>query len=404
MKTSRRQFVSKSIAGMAMMSLPRLSFARSLRDMPGTDRSNPWIELSKAAYLRNAQQISRMAEGKPVVAVLKNNAYGLGATEVSKALDPSPHIFGMAVVKDETALNMRAAGVTKPILLMGDFDKDRMAELIRTDITLSIYSQSSLEKIAEAAKSSERPLSVALYIDTGLGRMGLPYEQAVRVAKAINENPTLNLAQTFSTLTTPKDFATEQISRFQDIIRQLDRQEIPTGLKHLAPSYSLLDLPNSHADAVRPGILLHGSFPLAHMEEAERYPLQVPYRLKAPVIRLEKLKAGDTIGFSRFYEVKEDEWIATLPIGWADGYNSGAENGAKVLLDDQLFPVVNVNASHANIALGPDTNVKVGSIATLIGPERPEITPEGFGKLVDGHNYLQINYKESIPKHVYETF
>jgi len=93
-----------------------------------------------------------------------------------------------------------------------------------------------------------------------------------------------------------------------------------------------------------------------------------------------------------------------LPIGWADGYDSGAENGAKVLLGNQLFPVVNVNASHANISLGTTTKVKIGDIATLIGPDAPEITPEGFGKLVKRHNYLQINYKESIPKQVYETF
>ena len=130
----------------------------------------------------------------------------------------------------------------------------------------------------------------------------------------------------------------------------------------------------------------------------------VAYRLKAPVIRLEKLKAGDTIGFSRFYKIEKDEWIATLPIGWADGYSSGAENGALVLLGGKLHRVVNVNASHTNISLGAETEIKVGDVATLIGPEHFEITPEGFGKLVKGHNYLQINYKESIPKKTYETF
>ena len=140
------------------------------------------------------------------------------------------------------------------------------------------------------------------------------------------------------------------------------------------------------------------------MKEAQTYPLQVPYRLKAPVIRLEKLKKGDTIGFSRFYKVEKDEWIATLPVGWADGYDSGAENGAKVLLGNTLYSVVNVNASHANISLGSKTKVAVGDVATLIGPERPEITPEGFAKLVDGHNYLQINYKESIQKEIHENF
>ena len=126
--------------------------------------------------------------------------------------------------------------------------------------------------------------------------------------------------------------------------------------------------------------------------------------MKAPVIRLEKLNAGDTIGFSRFYKLEKDEWIATLPVGWADGYNSGAENGAMVLLGGKLCRVVNVNASHANISLGSETKVKVGDTVTLISPDYPELTPEGFGKLVKGHNYLQINYKESITKKIYEAF
>ncbi len=339
-----------------------------------------------------------------MVAVLKNNAYGLGEVEVAGILNHSPHVFGMAVVKDESALAMRSSGVTSSILLMADFDKDLSAELVHQEITLSVHSLTSLKKIQAIAKYSDRPIKVALYVDTGLGRMGIPYQDTESLAIAVQKDPQLRIEQTFSTLTTPKDFAVEQIRRFQKIGENLDAKGVAMGLRHLAPSYSLLDLTASHQDAVRPGILLHGSFPIANMPEAGQFPLQVPYRLKAPVIRVEKLKAGDTIGFSRFYKVEQDEWIATLPIGWADGYDSGAENGAKVLLNDQLFAVVNVNASHVNVALGKDTQVKVGDVATLIGPDRPQITPEGFGKLVGGHNYLQINYKESISKHVYESF
>ena len=401
MKQNRRQFIQKTAAGLTLAAVGPMAFGRNEVTVSAEFQSKPWIELSKAAYLHNASQISRMTGGKPVVAVLKNNAYGLGAAQVAPLLDQSDHIFGMAVVKDTSALAIRNAGVSKPILLMGDFDTDLSAELIDKKITLSVYSRASFEKIKRIDRG---PVKVALYIDTGLGRMGIPYQEAVGLAEEINELSGVTIEQTFSTLTTPADFATEQISRFENITRQLDQKGISTGLKHLAPSYSLLDLKKSHQEAVRPGILLHGTFPLVHMDEASKYPLQVPYRLKAPVIRLEKLKAGDTIGFSRFYKVENDEWIATLPIGWADGYYSGAENGALALIGSKLFPVVNVNASHANISLGKKTNVKIGDVATLIGPDRPEITPEGFGKLAEGHNYLQINYKESITKEIHETF
>ncbi len=402
MAQNRRHFIQRTAAGLALLSASPMTFSRNLAEQSATYQSKPWIELSKEAYLHNAAQIGKMANGKPIVAVLKNNAYGVGEVPVAQFLDESPHVFGIAVVKDEAALAMREGGVKKPILLMGDFDDSFADELVNHNVTLSVHSRNALSKMNGI--SIDQKVKIALYLDTGLGRMGIPYQETFNIAQEIDKNPNLSIEQTFSTLTSPQDFAREQISRFEDIMDKLDQAGIASGLKHLAPSYSLLDLQNSHQQAVRPGILLHGSFPSSKMQMAEQYPLQVPYRLKAPVIRLEKLKAGDTIGFSRFYKVGQDEWIATLPVGWADGYDSGAENGALVLLGDQLFPVVNVNASHANIALGASTSIKIGDVATLIGPERPEITPEGFGKLINGHNYLQINYKESIPKHSYASF
>ncbi|KQC30354.1 alanine racemase [Flagellimonas eckloniae] len=404
MKSNRRQFVKKTIAGFAMISLSPVCNSQKVFFTDKRYESKPWLELSKAAYLNNASLISKMAGGKPIIAVLKNNAYGIGDVQVANILDKSSDVYGIAVVKDERALAIRSKGVSKPILLMGDFDKNLSQELVNKNIVLSVYSKHSLLKITEISRNSITSIQVALYIDTGLGRMGIPYQEVAEIAKEIAKNPKINIVQTFSTLTTPKEFAKEQILRFEKIILKLNQKGVSTGLKHLAPSYSLIDLHNSHQDAVRPGILLHGSFPSIDMAEAKIYPLQVGYRLKAPVIRVEKLSEGDTIGFSRFYKVLKDEWIATLPIGWADGYNSSAESGAKVLLGDTLYPVVNVNASHTNISLGENTMITAGDIATLIGPDCPEITPEGFGKLVKGHNYLQINYKESITKHIYETF
>ncbi len=404
MKQDRRQFIYRSLTGLAAITVSPHVIGHSLFSKTEPYFSKPWIELSKAAYLNNASQISKMAGGKPVVAVLKNNAYGLGDVQVAKILDNSPHIAGMAIVKDDRGIAMRNEGVSKPILLMGDFDSELANALVDKEITLSVFSQASLQKVITLAMETNKQIEVAIYVDTGLGRMGIPYQEATGIAQEIAKNGKLSITQTFSTLTTPKDFAELQIQRFENITNEFKEKGVPTGLKHLAPSYSLLDLPESYQEAVRPGILLHGTFPEAKMEASSQFPLEVTYRLKAPVIRVEKLRAGDTIGFSRFYKIEKDEWIATLPVGWADGYNSGAENGAFVLIGDKLHPVVNVNASHTNVSLGAKTTVKVGDVATLIGPEKSEITPEGFAELVEGHNYLQINYKESIPKKIYETF
>lgn len=404
MNEGRRNFIIKSAltAGLASVGLP-LS-GESPKEKTVSVGPNPWLELSEEAYLKNAATISKLAGGKPVMAVLKNNGYGLGDVEVAQILNKSEHIAGMAFVKEKRALAVRKGGVTKPILLMGDFDESLGKELAESEITLSVCSADSFKKIKRLAKQTSKTVNVALYVDTGLGRMGIPYDQAQGLAEKVAATRGLNLAHTFSTLTTPKDYATEQIQKFNELVKTLESKGISVGQKHLAPSYSMLDLPNSFQDMVRPGILVHGSYPLAKMSIAEQFPLFPTYRMKAQVIRIEKLRKGESIGFSRFYKLEKDEWIATLPVGWADGYNSGAEEGAFVLVNDQLYRVVNVNASHTNLLIGDKKTVDIGDTATLIGPDRPEITPEGFGKLVGGHNYLQINYKESLPKLVHEKF
>ncbi|MEL6252188.1 MAG: alanine racemase [Bacteroidota bacterium] len=381
-----------------------LSFSSFEKKISEHNPINPWIELSKEAYLKNAAEISKMAQGKPVLAVLKNNAYGLGDVEVGQILDTSPHISGIALVKEERALALRNAGVKKPILLMADFNDNRGKALIESGISLSVHSYDSLKKIQQASKGTSSIAKVEIYVDTGLGRMGMPYYLARDLVRKVAEDGKLQIVGIFTTLTTPPDFAKEQLKRFAKLIKDLKKDGIETGTQHAAPSSSLLDIPAAHLDQVRPGILLHGSFPLVNSSASKSYTLHPTFKLKARVIRVEKLRKGDSVGFSRFYTAPKDEWIATIPIGWADGYDSGSENGAKVLVGGRLYPVINVNASHCNLLLNSRGDIRVGEVATMIGPDLPEITPEGFAKSIKGHNYLQIQYKESIPKYVQENF
>ncbi|NQZ75684.1 MAG: alanine racemase [Ekhidna sp.] len=182
---SRRKFIGQTASGLALLTSSPVVLANAITSSDFD--SKPWLELSKSAYLHNATQISQMAGGKPVIAVLKNNAYGLGVIEVSKILDQSPHIYEMAVVKDQAAIEMKQAGVRKPILLMGDFDSELFFDLVERNVTLSIYSRNSLEKIREMSRNLKHPVDVALYLDTGLGRMGIPYEDAAELASDIHQ-------------------------------------------------------------------------------------------------------------------------------------------------------------------------------------------------------------------------
>ncbi|MDC6366848.1 MULTISPECIES: alanine racemase [Flavobacteriaceae] len=407
MKPSRRKFLKKASAGaIGLGTLPSNTIAESYTNSTKDFKRgiNPWIELSRKAYLKNAETISTIAQGSSVLAVLKNNAYGLGDIEVARILDDSPHVNGYALVKDVRCLALREKGVQKPILLMGDFSEHLGRELVKAEIMLSAFSKESVAKLQTLAKTNKEKIRVQLYFDTGLGRMGMPYDRPLDWLVELVKINNIEVTGIFSTLTTPYDFAQEQLRRFNSLLSRIKALGIVVAKKHIAPSQSLLDLTTSHLGQVRPGILLHGSFPLLDMPQSKKYRLQPTFRLCSRVIRVEKLKQGDTIGFSRFYELNQDEWIATVPIGWADGYSSSAENGAKILINGTLYPVVNVNASHCNVVIGKQKEVKVGDVVTLIGPDVPEITPEGFAKSIKGHNYLQINYKESIPKIVLDEF
>lgn len=363
---------------------------------------DPWLELSQSAYKHNAYAISKVAGGRPVLAVLKNNAYGLGVVEVGRILDGMQEVSGYAVIKSSEALAMRRGGVKKPILLMADFDAGEGIDLIEQDITLATFSTDSTSKITEIARGLGKKANVQLYIDTGIGRMGMPYHRVSGWLESISNNQSLAVKGIFTTMTTPDDFAKEQIERFTAVVESCNRAGIKDVVTHAAPSYSILRLPESHFDMVRPGILIHGSSPGG--SELAKIDLQPVFRLRAGVVRMEKLRKGDTVGFSRFYEAKKPVWIATLPVGWADGYASAAENGAVAMVNNKLFRVINVNASHCNLEIGDEEDVKVGDIATLIGPDDPAITPHGFAERIKGHNYLQINFKELLPKLVLESF
>ena len=138
--------------------------------------------------------------------------------------------------------------------------------------------------------------------------------------------------------------------------------------------------------------------PGAAPDEARHIDREVAFRLRARIVRLERLPAGTTLGFSRFYDIDSPTWIATLPTGWGDGYPSAAENGAVVLARGRRFEVVNVNSNHTHVLVGPERVLEVGDLVTLVGPDDEAVTPAGLASRIGSHNYRQIDYKGYLPK------
>ncbi len=373
MPVSRREFVAGLAVTPLLTSVPRATHAATTGI--SADRFDPWLEIDAAALRSNVAVVSGLASKRPILAVIKNNAYGLGLTTVASVLDPMPQIKGFAVVKAEAAIALRDAGIRKPVLLMGLFSDRDGEELLRRDVQLSICTDDSASRIARAAKKAGQPAAAHIYLDTGMSRMGIPYFRALPVLRKLR-GLEINIEGTFTGFTEESDFDREQLGRFIEITDAARASGIELGSLHAASSHAVFNYADSHLDQVRPGIALFGAYPSDFESERSIATLTPAMRLKARVVRVEQLRAGDSVSYGRNYIAEKSTWIATIPVGHTDGMPREAVNGAHVVVNDLPYPVIGaVSASHTIIEVGAERSVNIGDVATLLGPGHPAIHP-----------------------------
>ena len=373
MPVSRREFVA-GVAATPVLTTMSATAPAATTDI-SADRFDPWLEVDAAALRKNVSVVSGLANKRPILAVIKNNAYGLGLTTVASVLDPMPEIKGFAVVKAEAAIALRDAGIRKPVLLMGLFSDEDGAELLRRDVQLSICTDDSASRIVGAAKKAGRTATAHIYLDTGMSRMGIPYHRAMPV---LSELPGLgiNIGGTFTGFTEESDFDREQLGRFIDITDTARDNGVELGALHAASSHAVFNYADSHLDQVRPGIALFGAYPSDFESERSIATLTPAMQLKARVVRVERLRAGDSVSYGRNYIAEQPTWIATIPVGHTDGMPREAVNGAHIVVNGSPFPVIGaVSASHTIIEVGRERGVNIGDVATLLGSSHAAIHP-----------------------------
>jgi alanine racemase len=379
MNVSRRSFVAAA-AG-TVMYRPGEVAARIPRTSIPSDRFDPWLEIDAAALRYNVGVISRLARGRPIMAVLKNNGYGLGLTTVASVLEPLPEISGFAVVKTDAAIALQDTGISKPVLLMGLFADADGAELVRRGVRLSLCTLDAAERVTRAVRDAGRPAHVHCYLDTGMSRMGVPYHQALPWLVELSRLEGVRIEGTFMGFTEEPEFDREQLRRFTALAAEVRAAGGVVGQLHAASSNAVFNFPDAHLDLVRPGIALYGGYPSDADSERKIAELRPAVRLRARVVRVARLRPGDSVSYGRNYVASRSTWIATLPVGHADGYARQAVNGGKVLINRRLFPVIGaVSASHTIVELGDESAVDIGDVATLIGPDDPVVHPSTFAE------------------------
>lgn len=355
---------------------------------------DPWLEIVRSGFVHNIREASRLAGGRPILAVVKNNAYGLGDQAVGPLLAELPEVGGIACVRVEEAIAMREVGVTKPIMVMAEASEEEIEELARQDAMPSIWLDDGLERLERVARRIGRPVPVHLFLDTGMGREGMPHYRARPWVEALASSQAVQVHGTYTMFSHDLDHDREQLARFEAFLAWARERSLELGTLHASPTFELFHLPEAHYDMVRPGNALFGNHPSGEgvREAAELKPV---FRLCARVVRVEQVQPGESAGFYRTFKPEQPTWIALLPVGRTDGYPSSANGTCEVLIGGRLYPVKGgVNSAHAIVEIGEDKTVEVGDVATLIGPDHPAILPHeiarrtetGFLRLIQGMN------------------
>jgi alanine racemase len=392
MRTSRRTFLGTGLG--ASLGLPILqetapSFAAvqpaSETAVSADSSFDPWVEIDSANVRHNVQEISRRVASRPILAVIKNNGYGMGVTNIAPILETQPEIFGFAVVKLHEAMSLRDAGLRKPILLLGPFDEKNLQDATAHNIMPMVYTPlgPALDKIAA---SRQKPVPLHICVDTGIGRVGVPYYQAAPLIRDLAARKSVQIQGTMMTFTEDSEFDKEQMRRFQETCASLEKEGLVLGKRHAASSFSLFQHPDSFFDMVRPGMAIYGIYSENEFRRAGIMDLRPAISLKARVIYTKKLRKGDSAGYNRAYMAPDNVWVATLPVGHADGWPRAAAKGAKVRINGGSYPVIaSVSASHCIVEVGKEERVKIGDTATFFDAQigsRPEDVSEACGASV----------------------
>jgi alanine racemase len=379
---------------------------------PSDDIRPTWAEIDLAAFDRNLAAIAApLPEGTRVIALLKANAYGHGAVELARRCTPDKvAMIGVALL--EEALQLRNAGITTPILVLGALSETQVRLALEHDVTMGVPGPEPLEIIAKVAQ--ERDVHIHLKLDSGMGRMGVIETELPHVVELLRSAPRLRidaLYTHFANASDPSDPFTEyQLARFNVLVETLREVGITAPQHHAANSAATVR-GITPGDYVRTGIALYGAQPLdepnvgqasACPGQAEACPTLSPVmRWRTAIARLKELPPGHAVGYGTTFVTKRPSLIATLPVGYADGYNRRLSNRGEVLVRGQRAPIAGrVSMDLTTIDVTDVAGVAAGDEVVLLGDG---ITAEELAAKLDTISYeVFCNVGARVPR-VYRT-
>lgn len=324
------------------------------------------VDLDAIAY--NAATLSRHSGNRPLLAVVKANAYGTGAVPVAQTLEEGgARWLGVALV--EEGVQLRRAGLKVPILLLGPAAPTQCACLVEHEITPAIYSLAFLDALEGAAEEAGTTVEAHLKVDSGMGRLGFRKEEIAGVVSALARTPRVRIAGLFSNLASADDLTSpqteQQVHRFLAILDQLRRGGVDPEWVHLANSSALLAHPAAHLTLCRPGLTLFGLKPSGVLPDPG---LKPALTLTTRLAQVKDLPCGTPVGYGATYLTGAAKRLGILPLGYADGLARSASPGGFVLIDGARCPLAGrISMDLAAIDLDPAPGAREGDEVVLWG-------------------------------------
>lgn len=343
-------------------------------------------EIDLRAFDRNIAAVtSHLPPGTKLIAMLKADAYGHGAVELARRCKPEQvAMIGVALL--EEALELRRAGVALPILVLGPLNEQQVRIALEHDLTLGIPGPEQLEIVARIAR--DRDVAIHLKLDSGMGRMGVVESELADVAELIRSTPRLRVDAIYTHLANAGDpadpFTHDQIARFDMLVETLREAGFTAPAHHVANSAAMMRgiVPGDYA---RVGIALFGAEPL----DVSSPRFEPVLRWRTAIARLKELPPGHAIGYGTTFHTTRPSRIATLPVGYADGYRRGLSNVGEVLVRGKRAPVVGrVSMDLVTIDVTDVAGAAVGDEVVLLGrQENDEIAVEELAAKLDTISY-----------------
>lgn len=332
------------------------------------------------AIKKNIKEVKKaVGDSTKVMAIIKADGYGHGAVPCAKALTKvGVDAFGVAII--EEGIILRKNGIKQPILILGYTSEYQMSRMIQYELTQTVFELEMAKNISKYAVALNKKAKIHIKIDTGMNRIGFKdSDENIAVIKEISQLPNIEITGAFTHFARAdekdKAAALKQLDRYTNFINKLEENGVHIPTKHISNSAGIIDFPQARFDMVRSGIMTYGLYPSDEVSKA--FPLCPALSLKSHIIYLKEVEAGEGISYNHIYVTKRKSVIATIPVGYADGYPRALSSKGKVLIRGQYAPIVGrICMDQFMVDVTDIEGVSVLDEVTLVGR--------------DGKNYLSV--------------